>query len=51
MLSEKPFETDSIEEALDYIKNILRVPLERWLKRSYVARLLLGRRLDDYLKR
>jgi hypothetical protein len=51
MLSEKPFETDSIEEALDYVKNILRVPLERWLKRSYVARLLLGRRLDDYLKR
>ena len=49
MLSQKPIVVDSFSEALKIVSSRMRVPLEKWVEKSFIAKLLLrSRRLEEF---
>ncbi len=51
MLSSEPYKVNSFSEALEIIGKKLRVSLNKWLAKSYIAKILTGsRKLDEYLR-
>lgn len=48
MFRKTPLKADSFSEVLDILKGILRIPLNKWLERSYITKILLSKSLDKY---
>jgi len=50
MLSEEPIKVDNFSEALEIVGRKLRVPLNKWVSKSFLAKILTGsKRLDEYI--
>jgi hypothetical protein len=51
MLSEEPIKVSSFSEALKIVSEKLRVPLDKWISKSFIAKLFTGsKRLDEYTR-
>jgi hypothetical protein len=51
MMRGKPMRAGSFREALNMIRGVLRIPLEKWIERSYISKILLEKKLDSYAGR
>ncbi len=49
MFNEKPVEFDTLEQALGYISGYMKVPLRKWLERSWVVPSIRSRTLESFL--